>query len=335
MKLSLVIPCYNEEDNVQPMYELVVKTFKQCGYAYEIIFVNDGSSDGTYTRLKELHAQAQVKVKVVSLSRNFGKEAAIFAGLKESRGDYVSLIDADLQQDPSLVKEMVRRLDANEDIDCVTAFQEERHESKALRFFKSGFYRLMNRLTEIEFKDGASDFRTMRRNMVDAILQMTEYYRFSKGIFSWVGFNNQYIPYIANARAAGKSKWSFRQLFKYAIDGIVGFTTAPLRIATVIGLLSSLCSVLYMVIVVIQKLFFDTAVSGYATIVVLILLIGGLQLFGLGMIGEYLGRTYVESKRRPIYIARKVLDYQPTDKNANAPTTIDDCDEKTKEHHHP
>ncbi len=310
MKLSLVIPCYNEAENIQNMHDLVAETFRTCGYSYEMLFVDDGSSDETPAHLHKLFETSEENVKVISFSRNFGKEAAIFAGLEQSRGDYVALIDADLQQDPAIVRQMVEMLEQDSELDCVTAFQEEREEGKVLTFFKNTFYRLMDKLTDVEFKRGASDFRTMRRSMVEAVLKLSESNRFSKGIFSWVGFHNVYIPYVAKERQAGQTKWSFGKLFRYAIDGIVSFSTAPLRIATVVGVITSICSVLYMLVVIFQKLVFDIKVSGYATIVVLILFLGGMQLFGLGIIGEYIARTYVETKHRPIYIARKILDYR-------------------------
>lgn len=323
MKLSLILPCYNEADNVKNMHDLIAQSFCGCAYDYELVFVDDGSTDGTLPALKELYAHSPQKVKVIALSRNFGKESAIYAGLREARGDYVTLIDADLQQDPSIASQMVALLESDDTLDCVTAYQEERSESRALTFFKNCFYKLMDKLTDVPFKQGASDFRTMRRNMVDAILEMTESNRFSKGIFSWVGFQNYYLPYTANERAAGQTKWSFPKLFKYAVDGIVSFSTAPLRIATITGVLTSLCSVLYMLVVICQKLLFDIKVSGYATIVVLILFLGGMQLFGLGIIGEYIARTYVEAKHRPIYIARQILDYK--DKNSAPPEQPDEA----------
>lgn len=319
MKLSLIIPCYNEAENIRNMYDLVVRTFCDCGYDYEMVFVDDGSTDQTAAVLDALFQSCGENLKVVQLSRNFGKEAAIYAGLEEARGAYVTLIDGDLQQDPGIARQMVAMLEEDTELDCVTAYQTQRGEGKALSFFKNCFYSLMDRLTEVEFKRGASDFRTMRRSMVEAVLGIGESNRFSKGIFSWVGFHNAYIPYEARQRAAGRTKWSFRKLFGYAMDGIISFSTAPLRIATVIGILTSLGSVLYMLVVIVQKLMFGIQVSGYATIVVLILLLGGMQLFGLGIIGEYLGRTYVESKRRPIYIARKVLDYRSREAGQTAP----------------
>lgn len=309
MKLSLIVPCYNEQDNIVPMCEAIKGAFKS-GFDYEIIFVNDGSVDKTVMTIKTAQKERNENIKLVNLSRNFGKESAIFAGLSESRGDYVSIIDADLQQDPKIVSDMVKILDDDCEVDCVAAYQETRHEGKLLTFYKNCFYKLINKMTEINFKQGASDFRTMRRTMVDAILQMQEYYRFSKGIFSWVGFNTQYIPYEAKERHSGKSKWSFWKLFKYAFEGIISFSTMPLRIATVVGVLTSFVSSAYMLIVIVQKLFFGISTSGYATIVVLILLLGGLQLFALGILGEYIARNYVETKKRPIYIAKEIIDYE-------------------------
>ncbi len=313
MKLSLVVPCYNEEKNVSLFYDAVKNDFSSADFDYEIVFVNDGSKDGTFKELQKLCA-GEIPVKIVNFSRNFGKESAMYAGLKESEGDYVTIIDADLQQRPSIALDMVKMLDEEPEYDCVAAYQEERKESKLLVFFKNSFYKLINKFSDTEFIQGASDFRTFRRPMVEAVLSMDEYFRFSKGLFSWVGFNTKFIPYEVEERATGTSKWSFRKLFKYALEGILAFTTAPLRIATLIGLFSSFLSIVYLIVVVIQKLFFGIAVAGYATIVVLILLIGGLQLCGLGIIGEYIARTYIQTKNRPIYIAKNVIKNHKYDK---------------------
>jgi len=306
LKLSLVVPCYNEEKNIPLFYEAVKRDFKKADYDYELVFVNDGSTDGTFKALKKL-CVGDIPVKIVNFSRNFGKEAAMYAGLKESEGDYVTVIDADLQQKPSIAFDMVRTLEVQPEFDCVAAYQAERSERKVLSFFKNTFYRLINKFSDTEFVKGASDFRTFRRPMVEAILQMDEYFRFSKGLFSWVGFNTKFIPYIAEERANGTSKWSFIKLFRYAVEGIVSFTTAPLKIATYTGLLTSVLSVIYLLVVVIQKLFCGIDVEGYATIVVLILLLGGIQLMCIGIIGEYIARTYVQTKGRPIYIAKEVI----------------------------
>ncbi len=313
MKLSLVVPCYNEEQNVSLFYNAVKNDFSSADFDYEIVFVNDGSKDATFKELQKLCA-GDIPVKIVNFSRNFGKESAMYAGLKESEGDYVTIIDADLQQRPSIALDMVKMLDNEPEYDCVAAYQEERKESKLLVFFKNSFYKLINKFADTEFVQGASDFRTFRRPMVEAILSMDEYFRFSKGLFSWVGFNTKFIPYEVEERATGTSKWSFKKLFKYAMDGIFAFTTAPLRIATVVGLAASFLSMVYLVVVVIQKLFFGIPVAGYATIVALILLLGGIQLLALGIIGEYIARTYIQTKNRPIYIAKNVIKNHKYDK---------------------
>ncbi len=307
MKLSLVIPCYNEELNVRPMLEACVTALEGQVPSYELVFVNDGSRDGTWKALKALVAEAPCRVKAVNFSRNFGKEAAMYAGLQQAEGEYVALIDADLQQRPEVVLEMVGMLEADEELDCVTAYQDSRREGAFVTWCKKCFYRLMNKACEIDFHQGASDFRTFRRSVRDAILQMGDYYRFSKGIFSWVGFRTAYIPYEAQERNAGQTSWSFFKLVKYAVEGIVSFTTFPLKIATVTGAITAALSLIYMLVVVIQKLAFDISVPGYPTIIVLILLIGGLQMMMLGLTGEYIARIYTQGKHRPIYIARDIL----------------------------
>ncbi len=306
MKLSLVIPCYNEEKNVSLFYEAVKKDFSDVNFEYELVFVNDGSRDCTFKELKKL-CDGDLPVKIVNFSRNFGKEAAMYAGLKEAEGEYVTIIDADLQQRPSIALEMVNTLDNDPEYDCVAAYQDTRSESKALVFFKNCFYKLINKFSDTEFIQGASDFRTFRKPMVDAILSMDEYFRFSKGLFSWVGFKTKFIPYVADERATGESKWSFTKLFKYAMDGIFAFSTTPLRISTIIGLVTALLSIIYLFVVVIQKLAFGINVEGYATIVVLILLLGGIQLCCIGIIGEYIARTYIQTKNRPLYIAKDII----------------------------
>lgn len=309
MKLSLVVPCYNEQDNVRAFYDAAVNAFLGCGYEYELVMVNDGSRDNTGIELKKLfyEKREETPITIVQFSRNFGKEAAILAGMKHAKGDLVTLIDADLQQRPEIVREMVQILDDHPEYDCVAAFQKERNEGKGLSFFKREFYRLINRMSEVEFVNGASDFRTCRRKMVDAILSMPEYHRFSKGIFSWVGFDTYYIPYVAEERHAGKTKWSFWKLFKYAVEGIIGYSTAPLKIATVLGSFTSLLAVIYFIVVVLQRLICGVDVPGYATIVALILLIGGIQLLILGIMGEYIARMYIQGKQRPIFIEKDVL----------------------------
>lgn len=308
MKLSLVVPCYNEEGNVEKFYSEVKRVFDGCVEDYEFVFVNDGSKDETYHKLKKLYEEhKESQIQVLSFSRNFGKEAAIYAGLKSVKGDLVCLIDADLQQRPEVVLRMLDVMQKNEEIDCVTAYQDERKESRLMTAMKSAFYKIINGIADVPFVNGASDFRLMKRKMVDAVIEMGEYHRFSKGIFSFVGFNTEYIPYTVEERESGESKWGFRKLFKYAIEGIVSFTTFPLKLSTYIGLFSSFASIIYLIVVVIQKLAFGINVPGYATIVVLVLLLGGLQLFCLGLLGEYLSKIYVQVKNRPIYILKEHL----------------------------
>ena len=310
MKLSLIIPCYNEQDNIFPFFEETAKAFKELPKdikSLEMIFVNDGSNDLTSQKLKELYSSYSSVVSVVEFSRNFGKEAAMLAGLRHATGDFVTIIDADLQQRPEIVVEMVKHLLENEDCDMVAAYQDKRNEGKFISFIKKCFYKCINITSETEFFQGASDFRTFRKRVADAILSLPEYYRFSKGIFSWIGFNTYYMPYTAEERHSGESKWSFFKFFKYAIDGIIAFTTLPLRVATVSGFVIFLASILYMIFVILKRLILGVDVPGYATIVVLILFLGGLQLLLLGVVGEYIARTYIQGKNRPVYIEKEVL----------------------------
>ena len=308
-KLSIVVPCYNEEETVVPLFEEADRMMKERNINYEIVFINDGSKDKTYELLKGIAAGADRHVRVVDFSRNFGKEAGIFAGLSNAQGEYTVIMDGDMQQSPAVVLEMFDILESEPEYDCVAAVQETRREGKIITFFKNSFYKIINRTSSVDFVTGASDFRMMRRPVVDAVLSMSEYFRFSKGIFAFVGFNTKFIPYIARERGGGQTKWSFRSLFRYAIDGIIGFTTAPLKLTTAVGSVLSVCSLIYLVVVVVQKLLGrGDMFSGYPTIVGLILLLGGLQLLALGIIGEYLGRNYMETKRRPIYIERRVID---------------------------
>ena len=307
MKLSLVIPCFNEAENVREFYNCVADCFQNRGFSYECVFVDDGSTDDTFRELKKLVDEKTGNVQVVSFSRNFGKEAAIYAGLRHAKGERVCIIDADLQQPPETVLQMMEILDTQPEIDCVAAYQKNRKESKLLSGIKSCFYKLINKLSDVDFVNKASDFRMMRRQMVNAVLSMTEYHRFSKGILSWVGFETRFIPYDVRQRKHGKSKWSNWGLAKYAMEGIISFSTAPLKIATVTGFLSAVAAVLYSVSVLIEKLFFGISVPGYATIVILLLLLGGLILFSLGIIGEYLARMYIQMKNRPIYIEKNYL----------------------------
>lgn len=310
MKLSLVVPCYNEEDSVPLFHNTVLETFEGCGYDYEIIYVDDGSRDQTLSQLHKLYEARQCPVKVISFSRNFGKEAALYAGIQHASGAYISLIDADLQQHPSIVKNMVEILDTDESCDVVAAYQDRRGEGKVLSFFKKGFYSLINKLSDVTLKSDASDFRTFRRKVAESIVSLDEYHRFSKGIFAWIGYNTRFIPYTAQKRAAGRTKWRFGKLFNYAVDGIIGYSTKPLRIATLLGCITAVAALIYLVMVVLEKLITGIDIPGYATIIVLILFLGSMQLFCIGIIGEYVGRTFEQSKKRPIYIAKEILDHE-------------------------
>jgi len=307
MKLSLVVPCYNEAENVSLFQNAVIEAFAGCGYDYEIVFVDDGSKDATLHNLRKLYHQHRCPMKVISFSRNFGKEAALYAGMEHASGEYISLIDADLQQRPELVRDMVQILDSQPETDVVAAYQDRRNEGKLLSFFKKCFYGLINKLSAVKLQPDASDFRTFRRSVAQSILKMGEHHRFSKGIFAWVGYSTTFIPYTACPRANGTTKWSFRKLMNYAIEGIIGFSTAPLRLAVYLGLFTAAAAMIYLVIVVLEKLITGIPIPGYATIIVLILLLGGMQLLCIGIIGEYVGKTFEQSKKRPIYISKEIL----------------------------
>ncbi len=310
MKLSLIVPCFNEQDNVGAFFDACTAVFDGKISGFEIIFINDGSKDGTWNALKEIYNKnknTNCKIKLINFSRNFGKEPAIYAGLKRATGEYVSVIDADLQQRPEIVVDMVSFLDNNSDYDSVAAYQSKRTEGRFSAFLKKCFYGIINNISTVRFRSDASDFRTFRRNVAESLLEMPEYHRFSKGLFSWVGFNTYYIPYVAEKRHAGETSWSKPGLFGYALDGIVSFSVAPLRLATFAGFLSAAAAIIYMIVVIIEKFVQPIIVPGYATIVVLLLFIGGVQLIALGIIGEYIARIYVQSKNRPVYIEKEYL----------------------------
>lgn len=312
MKQSFICPCFNEENNVIAFAKAVLDAFPNTK-DYELVFINDGSRDNTIGSLKKLKKESTQNIKIINFSRNFGKESAMYAGLQNCKGDYITIIDTDLQQSPEIVKEMVDLLENDDDIDCVCACQENRHESSFAKFCKKNFYKFADKFTETHFVDGASDFRTFRSRVKDAILSMGEYYRFSKGIFSWVGFNTKYIPYVAEERKSGKSSFNFSKLLKYGLDGIIAFSTMPLKISSYIGGLTVFLSLVYAIITVIRKLVSNITVDGFTQLVILISFLGGIQLFTIGIMGEYLAKNYIETKKRPIYIAREIIDY---DENA-------------------
>lgn len=309
-KLTLVIPCYNEEENISLFYQECIKAFKKVKINTELIFINDGSKDNTILALKKLLAKKDFPIHIINFSRNFGKEAAIYAGLQKSseiNADYTVIIDADLQQKPELVLEMVHLAEENDDYDAICYYQEKRIENKLMSFSKKIFYKLISKISEIDFVDNASDFRLLKSHVVSTILAIHEKNRFSKGIFSWIGFNTCYIPYIPEKRIHGKSNFNFQNSLKYALSGIFSFSIAPLRIATYSGILFALISFIYLIVVIIQKIFFTIDVPGYATLLVCLLFIGGLILVCLGIIGEYIARIYIEAKDRPIYITKEYL----------------------------
>ena len=315
MKLSLVVPCYNEAENVSLFQEATIEAFADCGYDYEIIFVDDGSRDATFHNLKKLHAAGKCPTKVISFSRNFGKEAAIYAGMQHADGEYICLIDADLQQRPEIARNMVKILDESPEYDVVAAYQDRRGEGKVLSFFKKSFYKVINWLSDVKLHADASDFRTFRRSVRDSILSLAESHRFSKGIFAWVGYDTCFIPYTACERATGTTKWNFGKLLNYAIEGIIGFSTKPLRLATYLGILTAVASMIYLLVVVLEKFIVGIDIPGYATVIVLTLLLGGVQLLCIGIIGEYVGKIFQQSKDRPIYLAKAIL--TPEDKKVN------------------
>lgn len=301
MKLSIVVPCYNEEGNVEMFYNEVYKTLKKRKIDYEIIFINDGSKDNTIFKLKQLLSDKKQKIKIINFSRNFGKEAAMLAGLKESTGEYSAIIDADLQQKPEIMLKMYDFLEENSDYDSVAAFQEKRKEGIILAFFKDSFYKLINSISEIEFIQGASDFRVFRRVVVDEIIKISEYHRFSKGIFSFVGFNTFYMPYVVEQRNSGSSSWSFIKLLNYAIEGVVAFTVKPLRLSFVLSLFSIITSVISMLYLL------KKGITIIEILLIFILFMVGLLFFVLGILGEYLSKTYIQSKNRPIFIVKEKL----------------------------
>ena len=304
----MIIPCHNEEQNIKLLMEEFENTFKKQNLKMEYIFINDGSTDNTSKEIKKLIENSNYNITLLEFSRNFGKEAAIYAGLTKSHGEYITIIDADLQQHPKYVLKMYNYIIEHTEYDCITCYQERRKEGKLKGFFKNTFYYFMNKISSIELHKNASDFRLFNRKVANALVELKEYYRFSKGFFSWIGFNTYYLPYEVQERQYGKSSWSMIALFKYALDGIIGFSIFPLKMATIIGFISFIASIIYLLIIVIQKVTIGIAISGYATIVCLILLFGGIQLIFAGIIGEYLGRVYIETKKRPLYIIKDIYE---------------------------
>lgn len=308
MDLSLIIPCYNEENNIKRFFDETERAFEGAGIKLEYVFVNDGSTDNTKSVLKALFDEKQsANISVVSFSRNFGKEAAILAGLKNACGDFTCIIDADLQQRPERAREMLEIIKNNPEVDCVCAYQSQRRESKLISLMKSAFYKIMNDMAETELKNGASDFRLFNSKVKGAVLSLGEYHRFSKGIFSWVGFNVEYFEYKADERNDGETKWGFRKLAKYAVEGLVSFSTAPLKFSAYIGSAATAFSVIYLIVTVIRKLTRHINVDGFTQLVILITFFSGILLFTVGIIGEYIAKIYQQVKNRPVYITDEIL----------------------------
>ncbi|MCE5343791.1 MAG: glycosyltransferase family 2 protein [Eubacteriales bacterium] len=303
-QISIVVPCYNEEASVPLFYKACEEALRPLPVEPEWWFVDDGSTDGTLEQIKALHRQ-DTRVHYISFSRNFGKEAAMYAGLEATHGEYVAVMDADLQDPPALLGPMLTILET-EEYDCVATRRVTRKGEPKLRsFFARRFYKLLNRISKTEVVDGARDFRLMKRAMVDAVLSLKEVSRFSKGIFSWVGFRTQWMEYENVRRAAGETKWSFWKLLIYSLDGIIGFSTAPLALASYMGLVFCLLAFVLILYFFIKTLIWGDPVAGFPAMICIILLLGGIQLFSIGILGQYLSKTYLEAKHRPLYIARE------------------------------
>lgn len=299
--ISLIIPCYNEEESLPLFYPEATSVLQKMNRDYELIFVNDGSRDRTLDILKEL-AKKDPHVVYLSFSRNFGKESAMYAGFCNAKGDYVAVMDADLQDPPSLLPEMLEKLESGEYDSVATRRVSREGEPPVRSWFARKFYQIINRISDSDIVDGARDFRLMKRSMVDAIVSMSEYNRFSKGIFGWIGFRTLWLPYKNVERVAGETKWNFWKLFKYAVSGIINFSQVPLSIASWFGITMTGFSFLFLLAIIIRKLAFGDPVAGWASTICVIIFIGGLQLFCLGIMGQYIAKTYMESKHRPHYI---------------------------------
>ncbi|HEM3660245.1 TPA: glycosyltransferase family 2 protein [Streptococcus suis] len=303
--ISVIVPCFNEEEAIPYFYDAMEKVRKEMGEQFEYIFVNDGSKDRTLTVLRQLSGQDRA-VRYLSFSRNFGKEAALYAGLQAAQGELVTVMDVDLQDPPEMLMEMKAMLDGNPDLDCVGTRRVSRDGEPPIRsFFAKLFYKLMNKISQVEVVDGARDFRLMRRHMVDAILSVSEYNRFSKGIFAWVGFKTEYLPYENVERVAGETSWSFWKLLSYSIEGIINFSDTPLNIASYTGFFTFLLSLVLMVFVVFKTLVFGDPTIGWPSTICIILFLGGLQLMTIGILGKYLAKVFLETKKRPIYIVKE------------------------------
>ena len=301
-KLSVVCPCYNEDESIECFYNELIKYIGNLNY--EIIFIDDGSKDNTLIDIKNL-AKRDDKVKYISFSKNFGKESALYAGLDLSSGSHVVIMDVDLQDPPEFIPKMIDIIQST-DYDVIATRRVSRAGEPIIRsFFARMFYKIINRISDLELVDGARDFRLMTRQVADAILELDEYNRFSKGLFNWIGFKTKWLEYENVKRATGETSWSFWSLFKYSVEGIVGFTTAPLQISTFLGIIISIVAFLMIIFIVVRNLLFSDPVAGWTSTICVILLLGGIQLFSIGILGKYLEKTYLETKNRPIYIIKE------------------------------
>lgn len=303
MLISVIVPCYNEQETIHIFYNEINLLSQNMKEDFEFIFVNDGSKDDTLKILKRLSIEDH-RVKYISFSRNFGKEAAMYAGFTASTGDYIAVMDSDLQDPPHLLPDMLKYL--QEGYDCVATRRVTRKGEPPIRsFFARLFYKLINKISNVDIVDGARDFRLMTAKMKDAILSLKEYNRFSKGIFGWVGFNTKWLEYENIQRVAGETKWNFWKLFLYSIDGIVAFSTAPLILSSLFGILFCLLAAIMIAVIIVKTLIFNDPVSGWPSLACIIFFIGGVQLLCIGIIGQYLSKTYLETKNRPKYIIKE------------------------------
>ncbi|MBO6112594.1 MAG: glycosyltransferase family 2 protein [Lachnospiraceae bacterium] len=319
--LSVVVPAYNEQESVPIFYGELVKTAEKLkaedNIDIELLFIDDGSKDNTLEEIMKLR-QSDKRVRYVSFSRNFGKEAAIFAGLENSRGDYIVTMDADLQDPPALLPQMIEAIKKEGFDSAATRRVTRKGEPPVRSFFARCFYKLINRMSNADIVDGARDYRMMTKKMADAIISMKEYNRFTKGIYGWIGFKTRWFEYENVERVAGETKWSFWKLFRYAIDGIVGFSTAPLSIATYFGIFMAFVAFILIIFIIVKKLVFGDPTSGWSSMVCILLMLSGIQMFCMGIVGQYLSKTYLETKRRPIYIAAKTSeDEEARDRTAS------------------
>ena len=306
-KISLIVPCYNEGEGIETFYIETMKTIEKIeeNYEYEMIFIDDGSKDNTLEKLKELKSKDD-NIRIISFSRNFGKEAAMYAGLENFSGEYVVIMDADLQNDPEIILEMIKGME--EKYDIVTTCRNRKGESAIKNMFARMFYAIMGNVGSVRIRQGSQDYRMMTRQVAESILSLKEYNRFSKGIFNWVGFNVKYLEVENRPRVAGESKWNFNKLFKYAIDGITSFTTAPLKISIILGFLISILSIIMGIAIIIETLTKGKVVPGYASTITAVLFIGGIQLISTGILSEYISKMYMEIKQRPKYIIKEKID---------------------------